>query len=509
LPSDQTENVVVTIDAPGALLLRGRTMVLTAHAWERSSSGVLAELSGVVFEWKSLRPDLAAVDQRSDGTALVTPLNEGRVEIQAAAAALEEADPGVVELRVSDALAIDSVRPSTVRYGEQVAVYGVGLGEIARASLGDAALIPDAASFSGTTQGIGRLSYWVPYPARTDRLGALSSRGSTTLAPETTLVEVKDLYHEIGAPPPRVDLNTVVRGVDTLFHNPALAVVPDEGPDAFQLHQPQPARSLTIIVSSTGPVVTAFNPVLTDELNVPDSFSGNDSVGSWALGFSGHYCDHGFIEVGRPVALTSPVTLVRALKDPPQRDLLLVAYGDPPGQYTVTVRAGYITADSRIGADRFEENDYCTAANSNAADPDRRVELPFADTLTVDNAFEVDWFRFTVPRPPDQPTPPPPEPDDPNPPDSLVTIRTAARPFGASDSSDIGLVLAPVDSVGSGVVAVSRTPTSDESITARLVPGADYYLMVLDDGGVATRYSLCLAFGTTCQLFEEPAEGGP
>jgi hypothetical protein len=517
LPSDHSETVVVTIDAPSTLLLRDRTMVLTARAWERKAAGALSELSGVAFEWRSLSPDLATVDQRPDGTALITPLNEGVAAVQAVATGLEEAEPGMVELRVANALAIDSVRPSTVRYGEQVTVYGIGLDEITRASLGQADLIPDAISFSGTPQGAGRLSYWVPYPAQTDRLVALSRRGSTAAAPDTTVVRAKDLYHELGLPPPRVDLDGMpVRGPDTLFYNPALAVVPGEGPDAFQLHRDQPGRSLTIILTSSGPVVTSFDPVLTPERNAPDSFPTNDelAVRTWALGFSGHYCGDQFLETGRPVSLTSPVTLVRALKDVPYRDLLLAVYGDPPGQYTVTVRDGYLTADPRIAADRFEENDYCAAADSNAADPDRQVVLPFADTLTMDNPYEVDWFRFTVPPlvppgplPPPDSAPPPGPPGDPGDRDSLVTIRTAARPFGASDSSNIGFVVVPATAVTS-IVAVARTPSSNETITALLPPGI-YYLIVLDDGGVATRYSVCLGYGPTCQLFEEHAEAGP
>ena len=140
LPTDHTEQVVVTIDAPATLLLQGRTMVLTAHAWRRDGSGNLSELPGVAFDWTSARLDLATVEPRPDGTALVTPVNEGVVRIQAAATELASSEPGAVDLRVAGALAIDSIRPTTVRYGEQVTLYGIGLGEITRASLGQADL---------------------------------------------------------------------------------------------------------------------------------------------------------------------------------------------------------------------------------------------------------------------------------------------------------------------------------------------------------------------------------
>lgn len=494
LPSDQTDNVVVTIEAPATLLIRGRTLVLSAHAWERDASGTLIELAGVAFDWRSLRPDLAVVDERSDGTALVTPVNEGIAGIEVVAAAFESAKPGTLEIRVSNALAIDSVTPSTVHYGEQVTLFGVGLGEITRASLGQADLIPDDASFSGEVQGEGRVSFWVPYPAETNRLVAISRRGSTTVAPETTLVRFPDLYHELRAPPPRLDLDGVpTRPPDTLFHNPALAIVVGEGTDAFQLHRRRALGSLTVTLTSTAPVVTLFEPVLTADPTAPTDFPTEGEVGTWALGFSGQYCGENFLSIGRPVSLTAPVTLVRAFRDLPMRNLILAIYGDPPGRYSVTVMDGYLTADPRIAADRLEENDYCAGADANVADPDRAVVLPFADTLTIDNPYEVDWLRFEIPG------------DSEAGEDVLVTVRSAPRPFGASDSSDVGLMLT---SSSIEIIASSRMPGSREALTTSLGPGA-YYLIVVDDAGVATRYSLCLAQGSTCLFLDESAGISP
>lgn len=492
VPSDQSDQVVITIEAPATLLVRGRTLVLTAHAWRRGAAGELSQLPGVAFDWKTLRPDLATVDPRLDGTALVTPVNAGNAEIQASASEFEDAAPATIELRVANALTIDSIRPSTVHYGEQITLFGVGLGEIERASLGQGDLIPDPTTFAGESQGVGQLSFWVPYPAASDRLVAVSSRGSTTVAPDSTTVLPQDLYHELHAPPPEVDLDgPPVRGADTLFHNPALAIVPGEGPDALQFHRSRSEGSLTFVVSSTGPVVTLFDPVLTADRNVPATFPADARIESWAVGFSGQYCGSRFIDLGRPVSVAAPVTLVRALRNAP-RDLLLAVYGDPSGRYSVTVRDGYVTADPRIGPDRLEENDYCAGADANAADPDRAVVLDFADTLTIDNPYEVDWLRFEVPGDPEEVG------------DSLVTMRTAARPFGATDSSNVGLMLVGGERLD--VLGQSRTPGSSEAITARLEPGT-YYLIVVDDGGVATRYSVCLAFGSSCRFVDEGTSG--
>lgn len=492
-PSDDSNQISVTIEAPASLLIRGRTMVLTAHAWKRNEGGTQSEVPGAAFHWESVRPDLATLEPRDDGTALVTPVNEGRVEVRAYAAAFEEANPGSVELRIADPLVIDSIRPGTVHYGEQVTLFGVGLGEILRTSLGQADLLPDSASFSGEPQGLSLRSYWVPYPAQTDRLIAISRRGSITVAPETTAVKAQDLYHENQAPPPVVDLDGgPVRGSDTLFYNPALAVVPGEGIDALQFHRGEALGSLTFTISSTGPVVAFFDPVLTADRNLPLEFPTEGVVDTWSLGFTGQYCAHSFVSFARPVSVTAPVTLTRALKDLPVRDLLLGIYGNPPGAYTVTVRDGYVTADPRIAPDRFEENDYCSAADLNADNPDLGFSLPFSDTLTIDNPYEVDWFRFEAPGDP--------ESSD----ESLVTLRTAARPFGASDSSNLGLLLIAQRFTDENprIVAEAHTASSEETITA-LVRGGTHYLVVVDDGGVATSYSLCIAMGISCTFANE------
>jgi hypothetical protein len=168
----------------------------------------------------------------------------------------------------------------------------------------------------------------------------------------------------------------------------------------------------------------------------------------------------------------------------------------------VTVVDGFRPADPRIQPDRFEENDACAGADSNDVNPATHIDLlaGFADTLTIDEAYEVDWFRFTVPEDPSNP-------DDPLP--RLVTARAAARPFGAADSSNIGLAVMSLDSLRFGRpssagpeipwLAESHAPGSTEILSAELMPG-DYYLVVSDEGGVATRYALCLAIGNACTV---------
>src|SRR5256714_14986196 len=77
------------------------------------------------------------------------------------------ASPATLAIRVSAPLAIDSIRPDTLRYGEIATVYGVGLLDTIAAilSIGDATLIPVPFTDSLKANGSSQISYWVPPPA--------------------------------------------------------------------------------------------------------------------------------------------------------------------------------------------------------------------------------------------------------------------------------------------------------------------------------------------------------
>jgi hypothetical protein len=152
----------------------------------------------------------------------------------------------------------------------------------------------------------------------------------------------------------------------------------------------------------------------------------------------------------------------------------------------LTVAQGYFTADSRIRPDAYEENDMCHYADR----PSQRITVPptgveFRDTMTIDNPFELDWYRIQVPASALT--------------DSIV-IRTQARPFIAGrDTSDIDVYVLKIPGVSDttpgtsvmDIVAQSLVPGSSETLVTRLPAGA-YYIAVTDFAGVATRYSMCI-----------------
>jgi hypothetical protein len=143
---------------------------------------------------------------------------------------------------------------------------------------------------------------------------------------------------------------------------------------------------------------------------------------------------------------------------------------------------GYLTSDPKIQADRFEENDICTMAD----DPAKRITVgigplgQFVDTLTIDNPHDLDWLRFHV---------------SPLVATDSTTIRIRSRPFGPSfDRTDIDLYV--VDTTLNFIASVSDVGSRDSMRLA--LPTGDYYLVVVDYVGEATRYSLCISVRASC-----------
>jgi hypothetical protein len=156
------------------------------------------------------------------------------------------------------------------------------------------------------------------------------------------------------------------------------------------------------------------------------------------------------------------------------------------------VLEGYVTSNAAFPRDDHEEDDFC-----DAADPvPQRAVLPFRDTLTIDNAHDIDWIRFNLPSM------------------GQVRIRTQALVPAVSDSTDIDLYLLTVPdgsaSASLDVVSTSEGSTSDESISVLALGAGNYYVVVLDYVGVPTRYAICIERGfNPCASFPAPPQAAP
>jgi hypothetical protein len=205
---------------------------------------------------------------------------------------------------------------------------------------------------------------------------------------------------------------------------------------------------------------------------------------TWAVGPGYHACK-GVAFAPRAAPANQ---MVFAFKRLPAQAMDLVSEFLIEGAYSLLVVQGYLTVNPKIGPDRFEENDICDFADLNFTTPGLGIDLstPFADTLTIDNPYDVDWYRFRVPGPGPR----------------AVSIRlstpTGAVPVEAAGSPvpDLGLFLftAPTP------VLINAKQTRDESdeLIAATLPAGDYYAVVMDQGGAPVQYGLCIALGASC-----------
>jgi hypothetical protein len=492
-PTEHDADVFVTIDSltvdtvsrtptsVGPLvLIRGDEGDVHATAWHSLSGGAAAPVPNISFRWSVADTTLARIDAT---TGHLVAIKSGITQVRAVATNFDAgASPATLAIQVSAPLAIDSIRPDTLRYGEIATVYGVGLLDTVGVvlSIGDAVLFAVPFTDSLRANGASQISFWVPPPAHTAPLSYIAfGAGVFGSTPDTVTVIRRDLYEPNEFSPTLIDLETSKPFPGTfldplLFANPALAFeqLPRDvlqGVDWYRLRQ-LTTRNVTIVLSSDVP--GTFETFLTDQLTFQLSdTSYHLGADAWTFGPQSHAC-HGAAFGPKEAPADSTVV---ALHDFPAGVLDAIAVYSQPGRYALTVYEGYGTTGKGIIRDAHEEDDYCNAADA------KPETLPFQDgTLTIDNPHDVDWFRFSFSG-------------------GAFQAHTTAPAAGAADPSDIDLYLlrvpAPGDTVMT-VVASSARPGSDEDISPLLgIPAGQYYVVVTDFAGVPTRYSLCFGSG--------------
>lgn len=500
-PTEHDSDVFVTIDsltldtvsrtptsAGPLVLIRGDEGDVHATAWHRLSGGAATPLPNISFRWSVADTTLARIDVTTGHVAAIKP---GTTQVRVVVTNFDQgASPATLDIRVAEQLAIDSIRPDTVKYGQVVTVYGVGLLDTLGVGLaiGDAGLIPIPFSDSTDSSGTSHVGYWVPPPAHSAPLFYIGG-GVFGFTAESVHVIRRDLSEPNELSPTPINLETSRPFPGTvlnflLFANPALAfeVLPRDvkfGADWYRFSQTT-TRDLSIILSSAVP--GTFQTFLTDSLGFRLSdtsyFIGGDA---WTFGPSSHSC-HG-AAFGPKEALAD--STVVALKGYPAGNLDAISLYAQPGRYALTVVEGYVTAKG-FTQDAHEEDNYCNAV-------DNRVDTlapQFLATLAIENPHDVDWFRINVPGSLARP----------------VRFRTAAPSVTAIDTSDIDLYVlnipAASDTVMTGVAFAAAGSAVDTTII--LAPG-DYYAVVVDFAGVPTRYTICVAVGgPNCAVLPAP-----
>lgn len=480
----------VAVAAPAPVLLRGSAADLAATVWIRRGDADSVQVKNAELVWTTSDPQLATVSTLDGASARVTGVNPGIVEIRALAPGYEGAEPGLFQLRVANPLEIDSISPDTVRYGELLTAYGVGVGSLFFAGLGNGTLGIDSLAVAGDPAGLGARAFWVAYPASSGHLFAAGS-GQIVAAPEPTVVLPWDVYEPNQTAPATIALDgpAPYPPVPAIrFYNPALAFEDLRGAafgyDWYRFTTAVPQTAYTFFILA---------PALRGTHGSYMTGDAGASAGAtaWRLG-PGMYDCKGY-ELRLPVAPSDSVII--SLGRLPAGSVDLVSAYLQQGRYAMIVGEGYQTAPG-IPADRFEENDLCDFADENFADPARHIDLsaPFVDELTIDTPQEIDWLRFRVPGAAPQ----------------QVAIRSASRPLGARDDSDIDLyvVSVPTATRGLDLVGGDAGTGSAAAATMMLDPG-DYYLVVVDSAGVPTPYAVCMALGADCALPAAGASASP
>src|SRR6266545_653372 len=275
-PTDKSNDLFVTAqpDSGKQVVLAGQKLGVHAYLWQRAGSDSV-EVKNAVFQWAVDVDSLAIVKNEGFGGAEVTGIKSGNVTVSARAVAFEKSQTAYVPLRVSKPLEIDSVRPSLVRFGDTITVYGVGVDSIFIAFLDNATqfdypiplVLPTR---TRDTTGYSTATFWVTPPAHTERLSFIGP-GIFGNAPDTTHVLQFDVLEPNDKAPRQINLEAppLVTSLPALrFFNPALAFEPlkrDEvGIDWYRFSQTTP-RDLTIILTAPDALGT-FSTFLSDSL---------------------------------------------------------------------------------------------------------------------------------------------------------------------------------------------------------------------------------------------------
>ncbi|MGH2608459.1 MAG: hypothetical protein ACRDHF_05160 [Tepidiformaceae bacterium] len=483
-----------------AFVLRGDQDTLVARSL-RVAGADTTDLTNILYSWTTTDPTVATVRDLGRGVAEVTGVDTGAVDVVARPVAFEAADAQPFVLRVSDPLTVDSVRPDTVRWGDTLTVFGVGVDSlIIQAQLGGADLVrvPFGGSRDSVT-GLARIAYWVPYPASTESV-FFRGPGMFGRAPEITTVTRDDLYEPNDAAPSRMSLDTLTGpfpSVPTIrLFNPALTFEPVTAAtlsraDWYRFSQadlapPGPARDFTIIVKA--PLADVNFLADTVEYDVVGRRPKLNQYG-WKIGVADHAClglsfkprqrvgDSTIVALGAGVGL-------RPFGFGPR--LTQVLEYKRAGSYTLAVLERYVVSNPSIPRDAHEEDDYCDATEPTQ---DPLVPLPSRDTmLTIDNPADIDWFRVGGTG-------------------QVVRFRTAV--FGPADTTrdiDMYLIRVPIlGETGLTVLAVDSTVGPNADFSRSLTAGERYYVVVVDAAGVPTRYGLCLGISGSCDTFPASA----
>ncbi len=412
VPTDRSSQLAVQLDSIPPLIM-GDTLQLSAHVL---SQGDTVTNAGVSYSSSDVTVVLVSEDGRLFAS---TP---GEAQVSASALTFQGAQVATQMVEVRDVYELDSIAPRQVRYGSVVDLFGVGLTQTLAATFSGAdaifhSYIPQE---PGQLDRFGILSLWVTPPAPVISQAVLIGFEGLLIS-DSILVSQRDIYE------PNDSVPTQFGSISDSIYNPALAFERVRrgdgrlGVDWYTFTTTSPGDWTVSAWSPAGG--SRFDVYVTNSLFWSSSVLASDGVGvyavapgDWGTGAGFRPCDglgFYFPDLGEYTFTfeVPPDSAVIALQDIPAGTYhVMIAYGeggpfyDPvvnlsgigvfvdslnlvtPLRTGLRIKPGYHSA---LVPDRYEENDYCSVAQS--------IPVPgTVDRLSIDTPHDADWYTFTV-----------------------------------------------------------------------------------------------------------------
>ncbi len=411
-----------------------------------------------------------------DANGLLRAVAVGSTTVSATAVEFADAQAVSQPAVVRGLIELDSVVPTTAKFGELLEIYGVGLMPESLFAVAFGGVPAEIFDFTPVDpqepQQLGSIRVWMTPPAgRRSALTVLGFNGGVVF-PDTVNVTQRDVYE------PNSFMPSALGAVPLGFQNPALAFevrVRDDTIPAVDWYTFTNAttQDRTLALFSEGAGAETFSVFLTDSLAFDPFFGYFIGWDSWTIGPETYFCGGlGFTdEFGDEFILSEvpfPFTLI-ALKDLPAGEYHIFAPYTPSGEplrYEMGIGSEYLSV---LPPDAAEENDYCDVATPLG-------NVPSGTALTIDNFRDIDWYRFSVVPAGGQ----------------SLTLSTSSNEVDSDldlyvVKNDLPFELPMID------YALSVGP--DETLTIDSLGAGDYFLIVLEFEGIPTNYTLNYSFG--------------
>jgi len=455
LPSDRSGDLRLVFD-PIPAMYAGDTVQINVRTADPSAAGaVLPE--DIQFE----SSDPVTLEVAPSGRAVA---HFGGIVTVTARVRFADAAPSRLEVTIVNLVRVDSIVPGTVRFGDTLRVYGVGLNPAMAATMVGglpAPVVGYQRTIATSAGGPGVLTILAPAAAPVSYITATRLTGGSVSGPFPVTVLQQDWLEPNDATP--LSLGTVSSVLE--WRALALEGSPFGTPAARDWYTfVNPAQQSVTVTLRPAP------PALVDELSVlvTDTLDADAGVPpqGWAVEVGTNYC-RGAVVRGFRRTLDSQIVGLYSLA--PGTYHVLVATRAPlpaPRQYDLRIEPGY---HSVLPPDGEEIGYRCVDPGDGERYSDPHEGLPPAGR-TIANPGAVDWFRM-------QPY---------NNYGSTPVLLTLSALDGA-----LGTALEIVTEDGTPVAGgVSASGTGPTELLFCPDPTTNYLIAVADVLGVASRYHL-------------------